>query len=360
MLSRGIPRRINLLCDRAMLGAYARGTHRINRQMVDKAAVEVFGRSEPAIARRAEPRRLLVLGSGLVLLALATAYVAYMLTIGRSTAPASAAASASLPASAPRAATAASARTPTAAAATAPASGASAAGPVADGAASAAALAAAPTASAAASPPKFLAASDLKDEFRTVVRDEKEAWRELAPLWNLELGNGEPCEAAQRQQVRCFKTGSSLEFVRRLGRPGIVNLRDDSNRTAYALLVGLNDQSATLKMGGAVQTISLVSFAKLWQGEFATYWRAPQGYAGSVAEGDSGPIVEFLATRLAGLAGETPPSGQPKMNAALRTKVARFQASHGIRATGTAGPTTFMQLNRATGIDEPWLRLQAP
>ena len=362
-LSRGIPRRINLLCDRAMLGAYSRGTHRIGRQMVDKAAVEVFGRSEPTIAGRAEPRRMAVLGGGLVLLAVATAWAGYMLAIGRGPAPPNAAASAAAPASAPRMANAAAPKAPAsgATAATPPAATASGtAGRGTDAAASSASPTIAAAAAATPQAPKFLAASDLKGEFKTVVRDEKEAWRELAPLWNLEPGDVEPCEAAQRQQVRCFKSGSSLEFVRRLGRPGIVNLRDDSNRTAYALLLGLNDQSATLKMGGAVQTISLVSFAKLWQGEFATYWRAPPGYTGSVAEGDSGPTVEFLATRLAGLAGEPAPTAPPKMNATLRTKVARFQSAHGIRATGTAGPTTFMQLNRAIGIDEPWLRLQAP
>ena len=55
-LSRGIPRRINLLCDRAMLGAYARGTHRIGREIIAKAADEVFGRTEPPIRRkRAKP-----------------------------------------------------------------------------------------------------------------------------------------------------------------------------------------------------------------------------------------------------------------------------------------------------------------
>jgi general secretion pathway protein A len=48
------------------------------------------------------------------------------------------------------------------------------------------------------------------------------------------------------------------------------------------------------------------------------------------------------------------------MNAALRAKVARFQSAHGIKAVGTAGPTTFMQLNRVTGVEEPWLRLQLP
>src|ERR1700744_3027372 len=42
-LTRGIPRRINLLCDRALLGAYASGKSRVDRTIVDKAALEVFG-----------------------------------------------------------------------------------------------------------------------------------------------------------------------------------------------------------------------------------------------------------------------------------------------------------------------------
>jgi general secretion pathway protein A len=42
-IARGVPRRINLLCDRAMLGGYARGCHRIDVAMVDQAAREVFG-----------------------------------------------------------------------------------------------------------------------------------------------------------------------------------------------------------------------------------------------------------------------------------------------------------------------------
>src|SRR5687767_58771 len=36
-LTRGVPRRINLLCDRALLGAYASGRQRVDRAMVDKA-----------------------------------------------------------------------------------------------------------------------------------------------------------------------------------------------------------------------------------------------------------------------------------------------------------------------------------
>jgi general secretion pathway protein A len=40
-----VPRRINLLCDRSLLGAYASGRSRVDVGIVDKAAKEVTGYS---------------------------------------------------------------------------------------------------------------------------------------------------------------------------------------------------------------------------------------------------------------------------------------------------------------------------
>ncbi|MDE2615280.1 MAG: AAA family ATPase, partial [Burkholderiales bacterium] len=42
-LSAGVPRRINLLADRALLGAYAQGLKRVDRATLERAALEVFG-----------------------------------------------------------------------------------------------------------------------------------------------------------------------------------------------------------------------------------------------------------------------------------------------------------------------------
>ena len=50
--SRGVPRRINLLADRALLGAYADGVARVDQAIVDKAAAEVFGPDERVQALR--------------------------------------------------------------------------------------------------------------------------------------------------------------------------------------------------------------------------------------------------------------------------------------------------------------------
>ena len=40
--TQGIPRLINVLCDRCLLGAYVDGVHRVNRRIVSQAAREAF------------------------------------------------------------------------------------------------------------------------------------------------------------------------------------------------------------------------------------------------------------------------------------------------------------------------------
>jgi general secretion pathway protein A len=99
-----------------------------------------------------------------------------------------------------------------------------------------------------------------------------------------------------------------------------------------------------------------VSLANVWQGDFGTFWRAPEGYAGVLADGARGPAVDLLATQLAALRGEAAPAAGQTYSAALRARVQAFQLSQGIQADGRAGPTTFMQLARATGTSrEPRL-----
>ena len=82
-LARGIPRRINLLCDRAMLGAYARGNRAIDAKKIDEAAREVF-EEEVTGWRRFVPRRLLRFGVGAAVLAVGlAAYAGYLFMIDR-------------------------------------------------------------------------------------------------------------------------------------------------------------------------------------------------------------------------------------------------------------------------------------
>jgi len=58
-LSQGIPRLINLICDRAMLGAYAQNTHRITSRIMSRAAREVMGKETQCMTGNRWPKRLL-------------------------------------------------------------------------------------------------------------------------------------------------------------------------------------------------------------------------------------------------------------------------------------------------------------
>jgi len=314
-LSRGVPRRINLLCDRALLGAYSAGRATVDRAIVDKAAGEVFGKVQPAAARRAIYGREAVLGLGLVLGA--TLFGVVSLAPGDAERDADKVAalpsSLALPASAPSAA----------------------------------------PASAPAPPGTRAAAYDLKAHFSALAGDEKQAWRALAPSWSLSLGDGDPCQAAQRQQVHCFRSSdSSLALIRQLGRPGILTLHDDENgRSGFAVLTGLSGESATLRIGDSAQTVPLASLAAMWHGDFATFWRAPPGYSGTIASTGTGPAADWLAARLAEAHGDAVPGDAP-----LKSKVHAFQVAQGLTPDGLAGPITLMQINRASGVDEPRLQ----
>ena len=347
-LARGVPRRINLLCDRALLGAYAGGQTKVNRRIVERAAEEVFGPAETATAARARYRRAAWVGAGVVAGAALVGVATLAVNGGpRPSAPVAVATSAS--ASALAAATAASKP-----ASAAPAKGA-AAGDV----------AAAPAASAAAAA-LFLTPSDLQTAFKSPLRNEADAWRELAPMWNLALGSGngnadgDPCLAARRSQVHCFRSNSNLALMRQLGRPGILTLRFENGKPEYALLTGLTNQSATLRAGAVAQTVSLASLASVWRGEFATFWRAPPDYRDRLVNGSSGAMVDALAAQLAKLNGQAAPTAPQAFDAVLKSKLSAFQLTQGLSPDGVAGPTTFMQLNRATGVDEPRLQTDPP
>jgi general secretion pathway protein A len=202
----------------------------------------------------------------------------------------------------------------------------------------------------------IVAIADLRAELHSLGSDEASAWRRLAALWHVDAERGDPCAAALRQQVRCYKFAATLPLVRSLDRPGFLTLRDDAGKSVDVVLIGFGSDSAVLaREDGGRRIVPLTALGKAWQGEFGTLWHLPPGYSSALGEGASGPLVDRLAMDLARIEGASAPVGKQTFDAELRAMVIRFQKSHGLSPVGKAGPTTFMQLNRATGVDEPRL-----
>jgi len=350
-LAHGVPRRINLLCGRALLGAWANGQQRVDPAVVNKAALEVFGSGDTRASSWVTPHTMVAL-YGFVMLA-ATAGAGFLLWLGaHKTPPVSKAAAPTVPALAALPSASAASATSVA---SAPNAGASTAVPP-TGPASAEQ---APTALPEPVPHPVTDAATL---LPTLAHDMNAAWRELALVWPLPAPDGDPCQAAASHQLQCHQAAQlTLPQLHQLGRPGILTLQSGKAAPVYAVLVGLSDRAATVQVGDTRHAIGLLLLSQLWQGDFATYWKPPDGYTASLRTGSTGPAIATMAHQLALAEGTTLPGASAPaavLDADLRARVRAFQHAYGISPDGLPGPLTFMQMDAVLGLTKPRLQTE--
>ena len=304
-LSHGIPRVINVVCDRALLGAFTREDHRVGPSYVRQAAAEVYGRPIPAPWLRWAT-------------ASATAAALAFVAFGAWTLFAS--------------------RDRDAVAASAPA-------------ASAAAAAAVPSAVAetevppAASSPPALATLLVQNANDTTT---EAALGRLFARWDLEYAanRGRGCQQAAAQGLECLFQKGSWAQLRTLNRPAILTLTDDLGSPHQVVLVGLGDEAATIDLGGATRDVPITTISRYWFGDFLLLWRPPLAVAKSLVPGMRGAEVKWLRENLRvaqGLPEAT--AGSDVYDEDLVRLVQDFQRQHRLNADGVAGVQTQIVLD---------------
>lgn len=352
-LAAGVPRRINLLADRALLGAYAQGRRRVDRRTVRQAAAEVFGGPAatgglldqwPPAARWAVAALSLCV---LLLVAWAWQQAVWPVSLARVGPPGEALPG--VPAaggSAPVSGEAASA--PTAVEGSAPGLPrvADAATPAAVPAPPAGLAASAPAPGATPAPVPALA--DPADVLAAAHVDEGLAWRELALHWQVAIGEGEPCAVVTQAQLACLRQPrGGVPALTRADRPALLTLVGPTGHRVHAVLLGLDGERARLQVGARHWVLSLTGLATIWRGDSATLWRTPPGWREDADPASQERTRAWVAQHL--------PAPEAGTRPALRDRVAAFQVMQGLPSDGRAGPLTLMQLNRLAGVEEPRL-----
>ncbi len=336
--SGGIPRRINRLCDRALLGAFGQGLAAVDLPTLRRAAQEVEGNDQAQVRRQLPLSTLpaagwgrFAAGTGFGGLLVAAASVIWL---NRSADPQLALASAAAPPAVSASGIAEIAGSPASAGLTARSE------PV----------PAATTTSAAAS---TISLSQLMQSLRAKPVDEQAAWRGLAEHWGIDLGAGEACLAAAQLKLGCYKSRGGISVAKQLGRPGVLTVNTKNSGEQRVLLVGLDSRHATLLVDGRRRKLSLIDLASIWKGGFATFWRVPEPLLSEAPADGSEPLAAWLSQRMAGIDGEKSRPDIRQIDKTLRERLLTFQRAQGLVADGLPGPMTLMALNRVTGVEEP-------
>jgi general secretion pathway protein A len=321
-LTRGIPRLINAICDRALLGAYVGGQEVVDIKTLKRAAREVRGEA------RGWGDRRLIYGAAAAALLLLLVVVAGVLYHGAGSRPA-------LQAAGPQA----HAPDPTEAVK----------------AAEGVALVRPGTAEKGQARPREEGTLDRPRGLSSASTGEM-AYQALFQAWHLTYDPEDrrtPCDQARAQGLRCLTGKGTIAALREMNRPAVLRLRDEKGEEYYATLIALERETAVFAIGKERRTVANREIAGRWSGAYLLLWRPPPGYTGNLKLGSRGPAVAWLERQLARAQGRPAPSGEGGVyDFRIMKQVKQFQTAVGALPDGVAGLTTIMRL-AGIGGDNP-------
>lgn len=309
--SGGVPRLINIICDRALLGGYVHNKDQIEPKIVRKAVQEVRG--EKTNHKLFWPIALLVT---LLLLGGATWWWKKPLAV--------------LP-SVDHGETSAVPPADTRPVSPPPVKGPS---PI---------------------PPTLLSvlqntkiASNTDTAFVTLFRQWQEDYTKLT--------GKTACERAALRGLAClYKTGT-WEELRTLNRPAILELVTDDGRQHHAVVTQLQKDVATLVFGESTFNFTLSEINQYWLGRLLLLWQPPKLPIPVVKAGITNPAVVWLRKHLEKAEGRSSlATYSANFDNALRKRLIAFQQQHGIGADGVAGEQTMVVL-QAFATEGPGLK----
>ncbi len=175
------------------------------------------------------------------------------------------------------------------------------------------------------------------------------AWSGLFGLWGVQsdvVTDAQACAAAPAAGLHCLQGGGSRAVLQYYDRPAILLLVGPGGRRVPVLLQEIRGNHALLQIAGRPVDVPVETMERHWFGEYRLLWKTPPGGSAVLRPGDRNTDVQWLREKLKQATGLTSIAPDPLFfDEGLKTLVQDFQRSRELDADGVAGARTFIHLN---------------
>ncbi|CAM2818837.1 ExeA family protein [Moritella viscosa] len=174
------------------------------------------------------------------------------------------------------------------------------------------------------------------------ARQSSAATQFLYKEWGYDIAlNDATCRNAQYAKLRCLQRQGNYAQLVQYNLPAVVRLLDNLGEDYYATLLSITSLGVELQLNNSHLLVSQAWFEKYWSGDFTLFWTAPSRFKNSLKQNDKGTLIRWLDRNVSAALGEEALSGT-RFDAILMKKVIRFQQQAGLTADGIVGPQTMM------------------
>jgi len=184
---------------------------------------------------------------------------------------------------------------------------------------------------------------------RKQATDTAGAFKTLFSLWGVDYSpaGGNACNLAKNYRLRCMWQQASMAQLQAINRPAILTVRD-SNRTVHSItLVRLNATSATIEIAQEQLDVPLQELMASWFGSSLLVWQPQVDEEKLFRPGERNANVPWLRETIAKIRGRTPAiTTDPEYyDATLAEEVRAYQREQQLTVDGLIGAQTQIAIN---------------
>jgi len=176
------------------------------------------------------------------------------------------------------------------------------------------------------------------------------AVNDLFNLWGIAYSpqtSRTACEVANSAGLSCIQSRGTWNNLRRYNRPAIIELQGSKGRWQHLLIRALNKNSMLLSCGEKTATVTFNEADKHWFGEYLLFWKSPKKRM-RFEHGNRGQDVLLFRQQIKTALGIRDTNNSNIFDTYLEEQVMEFQRRNSLKPDGIAGKDTIILLNTLT------------